>query len=130
MIGDLSLQLRPYLLTQSGVTDLVATRIYPDKTPQNPTRPCIVYRQTDSDYKYVHPRDVDLAILTYEFECQASSSLGARALAHQVRISFHAMIGVFGDMTIINSRLGKDKDGVTDDTLTHVVTHEVVFTCY
>ena len=44
--------LRTYLLTISGVTDLVSTRIRPDALAQNETFPAVVLSETRSDHMH------------------------------------------------------------------------------
>jgi hypothetical protein len=42
---SLEADLRTYLLTQTGVTNLVGSRIHPSRLPDNPTLPAVVYQR-------------------------------------------------------------------------------------
>lgn len=47
---SLESDLRAYLLTQTGVTDLVSTRIYPNRLPDGPTLPAVVYQRISTNH--------------------------------------------------------------------------------
>ena len=129
-MNDLRPQLRPYLLTQSAVTDLVGERIYPSTAPQRPQRPLLVYRRSESSYEYAQPGDVEICKARVHFHCQGRSASEARALAHALRVAFDGLRGVLGDVTIAFTFLDADQDRYEDSTGTYETEQQIQFWYY
>lgn len=79
---------RTFLLTQSSVTDLVGTRIYPMQLPQNAQLPAIVYRRITTG----HEETIDgskggLADARVQYDCYAVTHDQAHDVAEALRLS-------------------------------------------
>ncbi len=84
-MADLLQGLYAYLQTQTGVTNLVSDRVYPDQAPSNTTLPYITYYQQDSE----KPRNLEsasaLAQDTISVLLYGESRLSVQTLSEAVR---------------------------------------------
>ena len=100
-----------YLQTQSGLTDLVDTRMYPVKLPQKPAMPALVIQKIARPREYSHSGDSNLANPTYQIRCWATTHEAAVALQVQVEAALSAFSGTMGTETVYSAMI----DNVIDD---------------
>jgi len=94
---NVSGQIFSRLTGYSGVSTLVAARVYPLVLPQKPTLPAIAYQQvsdgTDKGSTGEHEQ-------WYQFGCFATTYAGAAAVADQVEAAFDRWAGASGGVVV------------------------------
>ena len=95
-----------YLAAQTGVTDLVSTRIYQGKRPQGSDLPAVTYKvPDDSDVDY-QIGATGLSEAHVSLDCWAADPGGAKALRDAVRAVLHGKpSGLLGTVTVDAIRL-------------------------
>lgn len=74
----------------AGMEALIGTRCYPDRIPEAPTFPLVVYHRVSTDdtpYRD-HDAPTDREVTRVQLDCYASTSDGAAALAAQARAAW------------------------------------------
>lgn len=84
----------------SRVTDLVATRIYPDVLPQAPRYPAIVYSLVSGVSDYAQDGPTDLARSRVQVDCFAADKLGVITLRSAVMNALSGYRGTIGSPAI------------------------------
>lgn len=86
-----------YLTGLSGLSALVADRVYPDTLPQNPEYPAVTFRQISEDEvePFVMP-STTMICAVYQMDCWGATRAGADAVAKQVRAAWKNYSGVMG----------------------------------
>lgn len=102
------------LLAVSGVTDLVAARVYPLILPQGPTYPALVYQRIAGARDAVLEGDPGGGEARIQITAWASSYSGALALAEAVRAA------LAGGLTLSGHRVGCTLEIETDSLDTDV----------
>lgn len=76
--------------THAGMAALIAARCFPDRVPERPTFPLVVYHRvsTDNSTYRDHDAPTDREVSRIQLDCYASTSDGAAALADQARAAF------------------------------------------
>lgn len=92
--------LRTYLLTITGVTDLVSTRIRPDALTQNETFPAVVLSETRSDHIHTISASAGFVESLIEFACFSATRLEAESVGEAVRQALQGYTGTAGSETI------------------------------
>lgn len=88
--------IRSKLLTVSDVTDLVGTRIRPDKLSQKETLPAIAYSQITSDHIQGVAGPVGLSEVRVLLGCFGDTHIAAENLGDKVRLALDGESGTFG----------------------------------
>jgi len=101
---------------QSAITDLVSTRIYRTKRPQNTALPALVYLKTGGKDETHQSGGTTLARARLLVECWASTPSGAEALRDAVRDAWHTFAGTItsGGQTVTVLRAELEDDGEND----------------
>lgn len=81
----IDLDLRTYLLTQTAVTAIVSTRVYPVRLPQGTTLPAVTYQRVAGASEFDHEGSAGLGRGRWQFDCWALSYAAMVALAESVR---------------------------------------------
>ena len=102
--GDITTNLRTYLLTISAVTDLLGTttEIFPDALPQRGgyTLPAVVLHEiSGSDLRHLSG-SADKGETTIQIDCWADNRDDGNALSEAVRKNIEHYAGAAGDDTI------------------------------
>lgn len=110
------------LSNHSGFASLIggvgsSTRLYPDRTPDKPTAPYVVY-ELDDDTDPGHAMGVDVApkFADGRFWCFASTGDSARAIALQLIAAMRRYTGTHVGVTIDDGYLRGERPVVDDDT--------------
>ena len=101
----------------AGLTALVGTRIYPPPVPQNATYPLVTLSQVSGLRSYVYGNQSGFVDARFQFDCWATTSIGARALAEQLRIALSFYRGTSDGVVIDLIRMDneiKDYDDVAE----------------
>lgn len=116
--------IRTALTGHAGLSALVGTRIYPDKLPQNPTYPAIVYQRISTPRAQAISGTVASAAPRFQFSIYAKDASGVTgydksiAVATQLRAALLAMTG--STVTIHEVRLAGELGGWEDSPeITH-----------
>jgi hypothetical protein len=107
--------LRTYLLTKTGITDLIGTggnaRIYKDKIPQkNTTWPVLTYRTVSTQQEHDLSGACGMARPRIQLDCWHETSVGAEALAEAVRNALDGYTGAMGSATVSVALLEDTQD--------------------
>jgi hypothetical protein len=97
--------IRTYLLTITGVTNLVGTRIRPDALIENETWPAIVLTETSTEHIHTLNRSAGFAESDIDVACFSDTRLEAESVAEAVRDAMQGYIGAAGSETIKSCRL-------------------------
>jgi len=92
--------LRTYLLTQSGVTDLVSTRIYYENLPQDATLPAVVLNQTAEDLVRHLAASDTLSRVSLLVDIYSTTEASANAVSAAVTAAVEMDTGTWGSSTI------------------------------
>ncbi len=100
-----------YLQTQSGLTDLVGTRMYPVLLAQGSAMPALVIQKISRAREYSQSGDSNLANPRYQFSCWDETHEGAVALQVALEASLSGFKGTMGSETVYSAFI----DNVIDD---------------
>ena len=75
------------LTGHAGLGALVSDRIYPEHLPQNPTYPAVTYFQVGGPRDHSLAGSSGLAVTQWQVDAWATSYLGAKAVAEQIRVA-------------------------------------------
>lgn len=96
----------------SGVSNLVGTRIYPLYAPQEPTLPYLVFRRVSIVNRDLTQSGVSgLARSRFQIDSYADDPLEAKQLAAAVRSALHGYSGTVGSEEILKSESVNEIDG-------------------
>ena len=85
-----------YLTGYAGLSALIGTRLYPLRLPENPTYGAVTYHRISGPRVQSHSGPSGLAYPRFQFDCYATSYLGAKNVATQVRIALDGFKGTMG----------------------------------
>lgn len=85
-----------YLSSQSNITSITGSRIYPSILPQKPDLPAIVFESIGSNPVSRQDGKPTLEISRYQIDCYARTSRDAKILAQAVRDSLESYVGMMG----------------------------------
>lgn len=115
-----------YIQTQSGVTALVSTRVYPIMMPQDFTLPAIVYSRISGEREHMAnntsktTRMIGKVRARYQFDCIAETPDGAKDLGEALRKAMDGYIGLMGTNTVQACALINDNDIYDPETDTFI----------
>ena len=89
-----------YLAAQSGITNIVSTRIYPIILPQKPTYPAISYSDDDNNYTESFAGQTDHVQSIFQLNGWAKTYAGATTLGAAISTALKNASGSFGGITI------------------------------
>jgi uncharacterized protein DUF3168 len=102
--------LETYLKNNAGIAALVASRIYPQLIPENPTYPAISYEKTSGEHERSLTGSSGLAMADFELECWAKTYGGAKSVADAVRNALDGFSGMMGTDAVSEVHLDSDSD--------------------
>lgn len=103
------------LTSAANLTELVSNRVYPVKLPQNPTLPAITYQRVSTSRYHTHDTGFSgLARPRFQFDCYASSYLGAKNLLEALRATLEGFSGYVGT-TRIQGALSQNETDFYED---------------
>jgi hypothetical protein len=108
-----------YLGTQSSVTDLVSTRIYPTVLPQASTLPAITITQIDDlrNGTFAGPDGLPGTLL--QLDLWGSTKASVNALYEAVRAALDGMTGTAGDENVQSSSIESVSETYEDSAKLH-----------
>ena len=99
-MSDSVSSMKTYLLTQSGVTDLVVARIYYSDLPQNVILPALALELTQSEIIRHLSATTTLRRDTVNVYCYAGTYTAAAALGAAVETALEFATGTWGAMAV------------------------------
>ena len=118
-MANIGKAIQTILASDSGVSALVSTRIYPDRLPQNVTYPAIVFEH-NGERSDEHMGGLSgLADSYFDVFCWAKSRLATVDLADAVRLALSRYNGTAGGVVVRQIHPGEgrtDHDEPSDDS--------------
>lgn len=84
----------------AGLTALVSTRLYPDRLPQNPTLPAVVYSRVSGDHGECMESADGLGEARFNFTAWATTKASAIAIREQLRLCFQSYVGTLSGIAV------------------------------
>jgi hypothetical protein len=83
------------LSTTVGITNLISTRVYPNKLPQTVTLPAMTYQRIDTPRVHSHDSSgsAGTAHPRFQFDCWAETYSGAKAISDALRAALNGYKG-------------------------------------
>jgi hypothetical protein len=103
--------LRNALVTNTSVTAIVSTRIYPVLAPASAALPFITYRRAGVSRSQSLAGPIGLPTVNLEVEVYDTTYNGARELADVCRVALDGYGGTFDTVTVANTSLENEVDG-------------------
>ena len=119
------------LTTTAAVTAIVgagsASRIYPNKIPQEATLPAVAYQRVSTRRVKAHAAPTGLARVRVQVTCVARTYSEVKALAVVVRKALEGVMGTVGGLAVQGSWLETDADEYGDAEGLHSVRQDFMF---
>jgi len=91
-----------YLLSHdSGVSDLIAARVYIGSRPQDERRSCLVIGPIDEDYPHTLAGDLTYVPGGVEIDCRGATQQEARTLSLAARAALDGKAGTIADCDVM-----------------------------
>ncbi len=100
----------------AGLTALVASRIYPVMSPQNPTTPYVTYQRISTDRVSLLGEDTDIARPRFQISAWSTDRDEVVSVAAQIRDAFQRYSGTNASIVILDSYLENESDLYEPDT--------------
>lgn len=117
-----------HLAASADVKAIVGNRIYPNKSPQDPKAPCIVYIQISGVRDSTQDGLSGFMTSRIQFDCLASTALVAEDLARKVAAAFCSVVRTIGtdDPVDVHGCFADDQvDGWADELELHVTSVDI-----
>ena len=88
-----------YLTGYAGLTALIGTRVHPLRLPETPTYGAVTYQRISAPRIQSHTGSSALAFPRFQFDCYATTYLGAKRVAEQLRLALDGFKGTMGGAT-------------------------------
>lgn len=102
--------IRTYLLTQTGVTDLIGSRIYAMKLPKKAVFPSLTYSTISSVRTRSHSGDSSLTTPRIQLSCWGEKYQDCKDLAAELVSSLESYKGLMGSTTVYSSFVENELD--------------------
>ena len=93
-----------HLSAFAGLTALVGTRIYPMLLPQQATLPAVTFMKVSNPYIRTFGSTIG-AQPRFQFSCWATTYLGAKAVADQIKAALDFYAGTMGGGVVVRAGL-------------------------
>ena len=124
---SLKSEILSYLLTVTAITDIVGTRIWYEKLPEDAALPAISFSRISDPHKYTQSGDSGHRNPRIQFSCWAETDQAAEVLAETLSTSLTAFVGVFGSITIQSSFIENKVDMYDPDSKRYFVPVDIKF---
>lgn len=103
----------------SGLTALVSSRIYPNVAPQDVAYPYVAWRRVSAERPPGMGSDAGIVAVRIQLDAFATSYLGARAVAEQLRLALQRWRAPAASPEILDSFIVGDLDTFEPDPALH-----------
>lgn len=100
------------LASQTAVSSLIGTRVYPLLAPQGTPMPLVVYQRTGVDRPQSLSGNVGNPVVTLQLTTYGTSYTSVKSIARAVRLAVDGWTGTTAGVTIQRSTLVTEADGV------------------
>ncbi len=107
---SLEADIRTYMKTRTAINDIVGSRIYFAKLPQNATFPLLVSNRISTTRNYSHSGDSNLTPARVQYSCYAETWAAAKDLAEQVVSEMSGFSGTAGSTTVYSTFVENELD--------------------
>lgn len=101
-----------FLRSVSGVQSLIASRIYPDKLPQNPTLPAVVTQKVGGTRQVTNCGTHGLVLGSFQLDVYGLTRAAARQVADAIFDAMKDDVGLMGATIVKQCTLTTDFDSV------------------
>ena len=128
-MAEVSQAIQDKLANTSGVSNLVAARIYPLKAPPSPTAPYLTFFRVDALRDGSFSADNGMVDTRYQIDSWASTYAGATDLAAAVRAALQRWGGVTqASVVVLDTRLENEDEEFDDEVDLYRVSQDYVIT--
>jgi len=107
--------MKAYLLTKTGLTALISTRIAPDDISDGLSLPCVVYQKTSDSKDHFLTGQSNLERPVFQFSAYATTKATARAITNQLKTALCDYHGTLSGLVIQKVEL-QDENASCDIT--------------
>lgn len=100
------------LTSQTAVSSLIGTRVYPLLAPAQTPLPLVVYQRTGVERPQSLAGNVGNPVVTLQLTTYGTSYTGVKNIARQVRLAIDGWTGTTAGVTIQRTTLVNEADGV------------------
>lgn len=113
---SLKTALYSYLSGQSGLTNLVGTRIYPDIAPANASLPYVIHQYVSADHVRHMGGTSDFASRRVQFDVYGATAVSVDNVFAQLRTALEAKRGTIGseNLVVLSSGIESERDDYVD----------------
>jgi hypothetical protein len=116
--------LATHLAAHTGIAALVATRVYPQHLPQNPTLPAVSYQVVGGGSDYQHGGASGRARPFFQIDAWAATYATAKILAEEIKKAMIAFVGTFSGVKVDGAYGGRTMDFYEESTRIHRVSRD------
>ena len=120
--------IRTYMLTRTAITDLISTRIYAQKLPQEATFPSLVYNRISTQRTYSHSGDSNFTKPRIQYSCFAETYEDAKDLAEQIVSEMSGFKGTAGTATIYSTFVENELDSLDSESKLYFIPVDLMVT--
>lgn len=110
VVGSIEESIYYLLFQNTGLTDLISTKIYPAIVPQNGTLPCLTYQQISGNRDQEISGASGFVTARYQINCWAKTYSETRQLANEARLSLTGQSGWINGVYIHCIQLENESD--------------------
>lgn len=120
---------KTYLLSQSGLTALIAQRFFPEELPQGTVPPAVSYIKISDVKDHTLTGQLTLERPMFQFTAYASTKAAVRAVANQLKIAFNDYVGTLSGIVIQKIELQNEMSNLetSPDGVVKVYTEDLEF---
>jgi hypothetical protein len=106
-----------YLSTDSGISALISTRVYPEVAPQSASAPFLVYQRITTQRIHTMSADQGFVMATMQFTVWDNTITSARSVSEAVRAALQNHSGLTGGVggVTINATLMENEINLYDE---------------
>jgi hypothetical protein len=113
-MAELEQALYTYLQTQSGVTNLVSTRVHPLRLPQEVTLPAVSFQKISAERPHAMGADPGIVFARIQFDSWNTTLLATYSVAAALRTALSRYSGTHDSVVILDIFL-EDEESVDED---------------
>ncbi len=100
------------LSSQTSVSSLIGTRVFPMMAPTGTALPLVIYQRSDVSRQQSLSGPVGLPVVTLQLTSYASSYTAVKSIARAVRVAVDGWTGTTSGVTIQRTSLQAESDGM------------------
>lgn len=105
-----------YLLTQPGLTAIIANKFFPEELPQGTTLPAVTYIKVSDVKEHTLTCQVELESPIFQFTAFATTKAAARAVVNQLKASLVDYVGILSGVAIQKIELQNELSNLETST--------------